>query len=362
MTLLVSYVLLALVVSFLCSISEAVLLSIRRSYVVTLAKTRPETAKMLTGLLENLDRPLAAILSLNTIAHTVGAAGAGAQAAFVFGDAVVGVFSGVLTLLILVLSEIIPKTLGATHWRALAPTVGRSLVALIALMKPFVWMSQKITGAISHGQASIAFTREEFVAMVDIGTKQGQLEQRESRIFRSMMKLDKLRVKDVMTPRNVVFTVPAKTTIAEFVKEHSDQPFSRVPVYGEEIDDINGFVIKSDVLTRYAKDGGSMPLAEIKRAIPTVLDTLSLSTVFERLIEDRNHIALVVDEYGEVEGLVTLEDVVETVLGFEIVDESDPVEDMRALARKHWRERAAALGVDADALLESGGTEDKRAP
>ena len=360
MTLLVFYVLLALVVSFLCSISEAVLLSIRRSYVATLTKTRPATAKMLTGLLENLDRPLAAILSLNTIAHTVGAAGAGAQAAIVFGDAVIGVFSGVLTLLILVLSEIIPKTLGATHWRALAPTVGRSLIVLIALMKPFVWMSQKITGVISHGQASIAFTREEFAAMVDIGTKQGQLEQRESHIFRNMMKLDKLRVGDVMTPRSVVFAVPAETTIAEFVNEYSNQPFSRVPVYGSDTDDINGFVIKNDVLTRYVKDGSTLPLAEIKRALPTVLDSLSLSTVFERLIQDRNHIALVVDEYGEVEGLVTLEDVVETVLGLEIVDETDRVEDMRALARQHWRDRAAALGINADALLETRSVQKDR--
>ena len=155
MSLLIFYVLLALVVSFLCSISEAVLLSIRRSYVHTLAEGRPKTADLLTGLLENLDRPLAAILSLNTIAHTVGAAGAGGQAALVFGDAIIGVFSGILTLLILVLSEIIPKTLGATHWRRLAPLVGRTLVVLIKLMTPFVWMSEKITRMITKGEASI---------------------------------------------------------------------------------------------------------------------------------------------------------------------------------------------------------------
>lgn len=360
MSLLVFYVLLALIISFLCSISEAVLLSIRRSYVQTLKADKPDTAAMLTGLLENLDRPLAAILSLNTIAHTVGAAGAGAQAAAVFGDAIIGVFSGLLTLLILVLSEIIPKTLGATHWRALAPAVGRSLVWLITLMKPFVWLSELITKAITDGKASIAFTREEFAAMVDIGAKQGQLEARETRVVRNIMKLDGLQVRDIMTPRLVVFSVDETGTVATFADAHADQPFSRVPVYGATPDDVTGFVIKSDVLTRFVKDERDLPLSSIKRPLPSVPETLSLSVLFETLIEKRDHIALVVDEYGTVEGLVTLEDVVETVLGLEIVDEYDTVEDMRALARKKWRERAAALGINPDSLLESEGTSTPR--
>lgn len=354
MTLLVAYVLLALVVSFLCSISEAVLLSIRRSYVHTLAQERPKTAEMLTGLLETLDRPLAAILSLNTIAHTVGAAGAGGQAARVFGDAMIGVFSAVLTLLILVLSEIIPKTLGATHWRVLAPTVGRCLVTLIAIMKPFVWMSEKITRAISHGRGSIAFTREEFAAMVNLGAEQGQLEKHESRVFQSLLQLDQLRVTDIMTPRQVMFTVPEQTTVAHFVEECAQQPFSRIPIYGESVNDVTGFVIKSEVLTRFAKGNKDLPLAEVRRPLPTVPDTMTLETLFDILIENRDHIALVADEYGEVEGLVTLEDVVETVLGLEIVDEHDRVDDMRALARKRWQDRAKTLGLDPDALTDSG--------
>lgn len=353
MTLLVFYVLLALVVSFLCSISEAVLLSIRRSYVQTLKTEKPKTAKMLSGLLENLDRPLAAILSLNTIAHTVGAAGAGSQAASVFGDSAIGIFSGILTLLILVLSEIIPKTLGATHWRWLAPGVGRALVLLIAMMRPFVWMSEKLTGLITDGKASIAFTREEFAAMVDIGAKQGQLEKRETSVFRSIMKLDRLQVKDIMTPRQVIFTLPESTTVAAFVKDHTQEPFSRIPVYrGDTVDDVTGFVIKSEVLAAYAMDQRDQTIGTVKRPLPVVLETLDLSALFETLIENRDHIALAADEYGSIEGLVTLEDVVETVLGMEIVDESDKVTDMQALARKRWRERAAKLGVDPDTLAD----------
>lgn len=353
MTVLVLYVLLALVISFLCSISEAVLLSIRRSYVQTLKADNPKTAEMLVGLLENLDRPLAAILSLNTIAHTVGAAGAGAQAAFVFGDAIIGAFSGILTLLILVLSEIIPKTLGATHWRRLAPMVGRILVWLIRVMKPFVWLSEKITSLITDGKASIAFTREEFAAMVDLGAKSGQLEAREMRVFKNILKLDRLQVEDIMTPRLVVFTVSENETVADFANAHADQPFSRIPVYGESPDTITGFVIKSDVLTRFVRDDRDMTLAEIKRPLPTVLESLSISVLFETLIEKRDHIALVLNEYGTVQGLVTLEDVVETMLGFEIVDEYDTVDDMRALARKQWQDRASALGIDPDRLHQT---------
>lgn len=357
MSLLVFYVLLALVISFLCSISEAVLLSIRRSYVQTLRSEQPETAKMLSGLLKNLDRPLSAILSLNTIAHTVGAAGAGAQAAAVFGDAIIGVFSAILTLLILVLSEIIPKTLGATHWRALAPIVGRSLVILITLLKPFVWLSELITSVITSGKASIAFTREEFAAMVDIGATQGQLEHHETRIFQSIMNLDELSVSDIMTPRLVVFSLAESTTVATFVETHASQPFSRIPVYGENQDDVTGFVIKSDVLMHFAKGHGETFLADVKRPIMTIPETLSLSNLFDALIERRDHIALAVDEYGAVEGLVTLEDVVETVLGLEIVDEHDKVEDMRALARKKWEDRASALGIDPNRLTETSKTE-----
>lgn len=354
---LIAYVSLALFVSFLCSISEAVLLSIRRSYVQTLQAEKPETAKMLSGLLENLDRPLAAILSLNTIAHTVGAAGAGAQAAVVFGDAIVGVFSAILTLLILVLSEIIPKTLGATHWRTLAPGVGRSLVVLITALKPFVWLSEMITGVITDGKASIAFTREEFAAMVDIGETQGQLESRETRIFQSIMNLDELRVSDIMTPRLVVFSLAESTTVAAFVDAHADQPFSRIPIYGATSDEVSGFVIKSDVLMHFAKGHADKCLADIKRPLTTVPETLSLSKLFETLIENRDHIALAVDEYGAVEGLVTLEDVVETVLGLEIVDEHDKVDDMRALARKKWEDRASALGIDPNRLIDNSGRE-----
>ncbi|WP_375202856.1 hemolysin family protein [Hyphococcus sp.] len=351
MTLLIFYLLLAILVSFFCSIAEAVLLSVRPSYIKMLERRGASGAKALQRLKNNLDRPLAAILTANTIAHTVGAAGVGAQATKVFGSAYLGVTSGVLTLLILVFSEIIPKTLGATYWQSLAPVFGRLISWLTIALFPFVWLSEKLTRLLSQGKAGVSsFSRDEMEAMAEIGEKEGQLERKELKIVQNLMRLKLLSVRDIMTPRSVIFSAPAKMTVGEFFSRHADKPFSRIPLYDGNTDSVIGFVLKSDLLVAQANDDFDAQLSDFRRDVLILLDLLSASEVFDKLMHDKSHIAVLVDEYGSVQGLVTLEDVVETLIGLEITDEHDKVEDMRAFAYQKWRERMEAIGVDPDSM------------
>ncbi|MFB6098350.1 MAG: CNNM domain-containing protein [Salinibacter sp.] len=353
MGLLVLYVALAIGVSFLCSMMEAVLLSVTPSYVAALEREGSAVGERLHQFKENVDRPLAAILSLNTIAHTVGAAGVGAQAAIVFGEAYTGIVAAVLTLLILVLSEIIPKTLGAVYWRTLTPAVVHMLTATIIVMWPLVKLSQGITRLLSQEEDEAAFSREEFTAMAELGEEEGVFEEKESRILRNLFRFNSLRVKDVMTPRTVIFNLPQDLTIGEVVDEHDEFRFSRIPVYEDDPDDITGYVLKDEMLLRAAQEEFDVALEEISRDILVVHETLPLPDLLERLLDRLEHIALVVDEYGGVAGVVTMEDVVETLLGLEIVDEADSVEDMQALARKQWFQRARELGMVSKEALET---------
>jgi CBS domain containing-hemolysin-like protein len=346
MTLLVLYVLLALGVSFLCSVLEAVLLSVTPSYIAALQQNDRKVGDRLAKLKRDIDRPLASILSLNTIAHTVGATGAGAQAAIVFDDTGVGIFSAALTLAILVLSEIIPKTIGATFWRRLAPWSGRILGPLIFLMYPLVIMSKGITRLISGGQkVSHTVSREEFTALADLGTREGIIEEEESRVLRNLLRFKSLRVKDIMTPRTVVLAVNEETKVLDFFTDRPNPRFSRIPVFGENRDDITGYVLKHDMLLELANDRDEVKLKDLKREILVVPELLSLRELFERLIETQEHLALVVDEYGGMAGIVTMEDLVETLLGLEIVDEVDVIQDMQVLARQQWYNRARRLGL-----------------
>jgi CBS domain containing-hemolysin-like protein len=352
MGLLLLYVALAIGVSFLCSIMEAVLLSVTPSYVAALEREDDPIGERLHEMKENIDRPLSAILSLNTIAHTVGAAGVGAQAAVVFGEAYTGIIAAVLTLLILVLSEIIPKTLGAVYWRTIAPFVVRLLVPTIFSMWPLVKLSQGLTYLLSQDEDEAAFSREEFTAMAELGEEEGVFEEKESRILLNLFRFNSLRVKDVMTPRTVVFDLHEGQTIGDVVEEHDEFRFSRIPVYDDDPDDVTGYVLKDEMLLRAAQEEHDVLLEDIAREILVVRETLPLPDLLERLLDRLEHIALVVDEYGGVAGVVTMEDVVETLLGLEIVDEADSVEDMQALARQQWFKRARELGVVSDEALD----------
>ncbi len=350
MSLLIFYLLLALVVSFFCSISEAVLLSVRRSYIESRDKNK-KTTKILRDMHRNLDRPLAAILTANTIAHTVGAAGVGAQSAVVFGSDFLGITSAVLTVLVLVFSEIIPKTLGAVYWRQLAPLFAILIRWLTISLLPLVWCSEKLTRLLSSAKKHTStFSRDEVQAMVEIGKAEGVLNSNEHMIVSNLMRLHHISVRDIMTPRPVIFSAPKKMTVQDFFNKHSETPFSRIMAYETSKDDINGYILKTDLLIAQARDQFDKKLSEFSRECPILSDKLSISEVYNHLLRGKSYIALLVDEYGTVQGLVTQEDIVETLIGFEITDELDKVEDMQALAHKKWRERMETLGLDPDSL------------
>lgn len=359
--LLILYAVFALGISFLCSISEAVLLSVTPSYVAALEKEDETGAgTLLRKLKQDVDRPLASILSLNTIAHTIGAAGVGAQAQIVFQSMPVAVASGILTLLILVLSEIIPKTLGALYWRTLAPNTGRMLRILIWAMYPFVLLSQGVTDLLTDDDHSNDISRREITALADLGVEAGIFEEEESRILKNLFRFGSLRVEDVMTPRTVLFALPAEMTVGEAIQEYEDFRFSRIPVFRETRDDITGYVLKNDLLIHAAREELDVQLKEFERDILMVPEALALPKLFERLLDRLEHIALVVDEYGGVAGVVSMEDVVETLLGLEIVDEADSVQDMQALARQQWYKRAKRLGLVTEEELEEMPDEEMK--
>jgi CBS domain containing-hemolysin-like protein len=295
-------------------------------------------------LKDNVDKPLAAILSLNTIAHTVGAAGAGAQAAAVFGDAYIGVISAVLTFLILVVSEIIPKTLGAAYWRQLSPFVVRALEVTIWSMWPLVRLADSLTRLLTKGKGKGRIHREEFIALAQLGAKEGVFHKYESRILNNLFCFRDVRTKDIMTPRTVMFALSENLAVEETLSLHAHLPFSRIPVYGENLDKVTGFVLKNEVL-RAGQEKGASLLSELIRPLVVVPSELPLHRLFERLMSEKAHIALVINGYGGTEGVVTMEDFVETLLGLEIVDEVDTVEDMQVMAREQWRERARHLGL-----------------
>jgi CBS domain containing-hemolysin-like protein len=345
MSLLIFYLLLAIGVSFLCSILEAVLLSITPSFVAVLERQGSVTGKLLRDLKEDIDRPLSAILSLNTIAHTVGAAGVGAQAQVVFGNAYVSVTSAVLTLLILIFSEIIPKTLGATYWKQLSGFAAKTTKILIYITWPLVMLSKGITKWLSNQDKQPTVSREEFSAMAELGFEEGVFEEGESNIFKNLIRFSSLRVKDIMTPRIVVVKFQEDLTIKETLDQKEELRVSRMPVFGENEEDITGYVLKNDLYYNLSEGNEEKKLKEIKREVLIIPETISLRTLFERLLEKQEHIAVVVDEYGGLSGVVTMEDVVETLLGMEIVDEIDAIEDMQKLARQKWRERAKRLGI-----------------
>jgi len=339
MLLLVSYVLIALLFSFLCSIAEAVLLSTSTAYIKVLERKKHPSAAILKDLKSEINRPLAAILTLNTIAHTTGAVGAGAQAAVVFGSAYVGVASALLTLLILIFSEIIPKTIGANYWRELAPVTAVGLKFITWLLLPFVWLSEKITQGMSQETTLTGFSREEFSVMAELSAKEGQIADDESRILTNLLKLRKTGIQSVMTPRTVVFCLSDKLLVEEFFHKYDKTPFSRILLYSDDQDNMNGFVIRRDLLLAQARGNSKNQLKKYRRTITALPNKVSVSHAFSEMLRQRRHIMLVVDEYGTVKGIVTLEDLFESLLGLEIVDEYDKTEDMRQLARKNWVKR-----------------------
>ncbi len=372
MGLLVFYAVISIFFSFLCSILEAVLLSITPTFLNLKKKEGKSYADNLEILKKDVDRPLIAILTLNTIAHTVGAILVGVQAKVAYAelygtyrrsilgiefteDIMVGVVSTIMTILILVASEIIPKTIGATYWKQLANFTSTALNILIFPLKwsGILWILQlttKLIGGKGHGSV---LSREGFAAMAEIAHEEGVFEESESKVIKNLLNFKDVQAKDVMTPRTVMKTENETTTVETFFNANSNIRFSRIPIYTDDSDNIIGLVLKDDVFKEMAFGNGNKLLSELKRNIIIVNRSLPIPKLFEQLVESRNHMALVVDEYGSVSGLVTMEDVIETLLGLEIMDESDNVSDLQLLARKSWETRAKRLGI-----IDKENTED----
>ena len=337
MTLLFIYLFVALITSFLCSIMESVLLSLPKSYLRALSEQGDKSADTFLALKDDIDKPLSAILSLNTVAHTVGAAGVGAQATIVFGEAYFGIVSAVLTILILVLTEIIPKTLGANYSRELMGIAAKTIKAMIFITYPLVIMSAYLTRLLSRKDAELTTSREEISALANIGMAEGIFIDRENKIIQNLIQLKSVRVVEIMTPRVVVVTASEEMTAQEFLKHKDFLHFSRIPIYHEHHDNITGYVFREQVFEKLAEDQFDLKLKDIRREIVTISEYTTLFDAWETLIGKKEHIGLVVDEYGGMDGIITLEDIIETLLGFEILDEKDRVEDMQKYALDRWK-------------------------
>jgi CBS domain containing-hemolysin-like protein len=349
MTLLILFFLLSIGFSFLCSVLEAVLLSITPSFIRTENAKGTTAGKLFSAYKEDIDRPLSAILTLNTIAHTVGAIGVGAQAGKVFGETTLhlgpitigaeALVAGIMTLAILILSEIIPKTIGANYWRRLAPFTANTLRVLMFLLYPLVWLSQLITKSLKNDKNKSVLSRGDFASMTQAGAESGALNEREHTIIKNLLSFEALPIKSIMTPKRVMFMLEEDSTLEELTKEENFNTFSRVPIYNDTRDNITGFVLKDRALQMLIEGKKDETLKSIKRPVEFVRETTPLNDLFKIFTKERHHIAVVTDEFGDVLGVVTMEDLFETLIGLEILDETDQVADLQEYARQQWKKR-----------------------
>ena len=340
MTLLLVFLLGAMFVSFLCSILESVLMSTPLSYITMREDEGQKAAPLFKKYKLDNAQAIAAILSLNTIAHTIGAAGVGMQATEVFGSEWFGVVSVVTTILILVFTEIIPKTIGTSQWRKLMDFTAYTIRLLIFVLYPVVVLVQWFTKLIApHDDDETAVSREEVAAMADMGEDEGVIDSDENKIIQNVIKLSSVKAYDVMTPRVVAATAPESMTLRDFYRQPEFSHFSRIPVYAEDEDFITGYVLRSQALEELAEDHFSTTLGQIKRTIPLFNEEMSVADIWDNLLRHKEQIAGIIDEFGSFQGIITLEDVIETIFGLEIIDESDQVADMQQYARERWQQR-----------------------
>lgn len=338
MTLLLVYLFLAIGVSFLCSILEAVLLSITPSYLEQISQERPRSSRWIKKVRDNLDESLSSILILNTFAHTMGAAGVGSQALQIYGPEWETLIAILLTLAILYFSEIIPKTLGATFWRSLAIPASFTITWLIRIVYPLVWVSTRLTKLFSSNKEN-EITREEIIALASLGHREGALFPQENEYVSNMLRLREVTTEEILTPRSVVHMLDETLTVSEALNEEQTQHFTRIPIYAENKDNITGKLIRVDLYDAERAGRGDDPISNLAKPIIRVSEKLPVNNLLDLCIRNRAHLLLVVDEFGQTAGIVTLEDAIETLLGREIVDESDTVVDMQELARNQYRDQ-----------------------
>ncbi len=345
MGLLLFFLTLSILFSFLCSILEAVLLSVSPSYISIKEQEGNPIAGDLKSFKNDIDRPLAAILTLNTVAHTVGSIGVGSQASKLYGGQTDQLISGefivatLMTLAILVLSEIIPKTLGANYWEALTPFTVKALKVMLFLLAPLVWMSQLLTKKMKKEKDKSVFSRVDFVAMTKVSTQSGAIKEEEADIIHNLLKFNSIAVEDIMTPRTVVVAAPDSMTIAEFHEKNPTLNFSRIPLYHGTEDNISGYFLKDELLLNLVENKGNEPLSSIIRKHSSTTNTKPIGELFKELMNANEHFALVFDKFGTMTGIVSIEDIIETLLGTEIVDEMDQVADMQAFAREKMKSK-----------------------
>ena len=342
MTVLFFYLALAIFVSFLCSLLESVILSVSPAYIAVLEKENYKRASLLSDLKENIDKPLAAILTLNTIAHTIGAAGVGAQVQNIWGSDALALASGLLTFAILLFSEIIPKTLGAVYAKNLALICAPLINILIYITYPLVFISELIRDLIDR-KTQVSTTREEVMVAAEIGVDEGAIRKNESLVIQNLLTLNKIEVSDIMTPRSVIFALDGSSTIGEVFHDNKSVEFSRIPIYQDNLDNVIGVALRYKLMEAYSQDLDDLKIKTFAKPLHSVLETITVAACLDQFIKRKEHIFIVINEYGSPDGIVTLEDVVETLLGVEIVDEFDSVEDLRKHARDLWMNRKRAL-------------------
>ena len=326
----------SMAISALCSTLESTLLSTPLSFISGLEEQGVKGAKRLKALKQNPDQALSAILCLNTIANTVGASLVGSLVAEAYGSALIGVFSTVFTFAILIFAEIIPKTVGTSYWRSLAIPASRVISALIFIMYPLVWLLERLTRMISSRSTQVSVSREDISAMVSVATEEEVIEKDEKKMIQNLLKLDEITAHEVMTPSTVVEMADGAMTVKEFYD--SDLSHSRILVYDDDNSDyVIGYVLRQTVLEMMAEDKFSMTIREISRPILSFEEEESVGNIWEKFLEKKEHISVIIDEYGTFRGIVTLEDVIETMLGQEIVDERDEVVDMQEYAKEQWK-------------------------
>ena len=326
-------------ISFLCSLLESFILSVTHAHISLVSKDRPALGKKLSHFKENINQPLSAILSLNTIANTVGAASVGAITLVEFGSNWVAIMSGILTLCILIFSEIIPKTVGALYWKKILVPATFAVQVLIIMTYPLVVFLEFLSKWLAKAENEDKVSREEVIAMAELGEDEGTIEESESTVIENVLMLDDISVEEVLTPRSVVFAVNKTNSVREVLDKYDDIEFSRIPVYEDGLDNIIGIVRRHVLLKSKAEDQFDVTMGELAKPIHAVEENDSVGDVLDEFVKRREHLFMVKDQFGQVAGLITLEDAIETLLGVEIVDETDSVVDMRKLALDNWRKK-----------------------
>lgn len=339
MTELIIFLLGALCISFLCSILEAALMSTPISYITLREEEGLKAATRLKRYKQDPSRALAAILSLNTISNTIGAAGVGRQATILFGSQWFGLVSALTTILILVFSEIIPKTIGTSRWKSLTGFTANTIHILIIILYPIVVAVEFLQKLISGSRSDISVSRDEIGAMADVAEETGELEEDENEIIQNIINIDEIEAKDAMTPRVVAAIAPESMSIKKFYKDRRFLHHSRIPVYADNDEYITGYILRMDALQLMAEDRFDCTLSEIKRDVDSFLENTTIDKIWDKMLKSKEQIAIIINDYGSFQGLLTMEDIIETVLGDEIVDERDVVVDMQQLALDKWKKR-----------------------